>query len=91
MQAIITKWHGQTATRPARISATADAGRVYIRVAGVDGIHYSGSYDEAIHRTAAQKLCKKFGWRWCHVPGALHNGGYAWVDVSEYAGSRRLP
>lgn len=55
MQAIVTKFHGATNFRGSRVSATAQAGRVYL------------SWDDALdidenHRAAATALANKFGW-----------------------------
>lgn len=55
LQAIVTKYHGPTNTRGAKVSATASAGRVVI------------SYDHALptggnHRAAADALMAKMGW-----------------------------
>lgn len=65
-QAIVTRYHGPTNTKGARISATASAGRVYV------------PYDHALnadgnHEAAATALCAKFGWA-----GELACGGLEW-------------
>ena len=54
-QAIVTKYHGPTNYRPARVSAKADAGRL-VR-----------TYDYALnpdgnHQAAAQALAERLGW-----------------------------
>lgn len=54
-QAIVTKYHGPTNYRPARVSAKANAGRL-IR-----------AYDHALnlggnHQAAAQALVERLGW-----------------------------
>ena len=62
-QAIVTKYHGCTETKPARISATASAKRVYVS--------WNDSLDvEANHRAAAMHLAKTLGWH-----GTWHGGG----------------
>jgi hypothetical protein len=54
-QAIVTKYHGPTNHRGARMSATAEAGRLTV------------SYDHVLngsdnHRAVAQALADKMGW-----------------------------
>ena len=73
MQAIITKYHGPTDTKGARISATTEAGRVYVPL--------DHSLDtEARHRVAAQALADRMGWSGQLIAGALPNSsGYAFV------------
>lgn len=75
MQAIITRYHGPTNTRGARVSAQATAGRVSIPY------HYELS-GENVHRAAAQALCDKFGWKGEFVTGGLPNGDYVHVFTS---------
>lgn len=68
MQAIITRFHGATDTKGARISATASAGKVYVEY------DYSLNHDDN-HRRAAVKLMYKFKW-WGtdEYPTTLHSG-----------------
>lgn len=79
-QAIVTKYHGPTDSRGSRVSATADAGRVYL------------SWDaelntEQNHQRAALALSAKFGWSPNLVGAGLPgNAGYVWSQVpDEYA------
>jgi len=76
MQAIITKYHGPTDTRGSRISATVEAGRVYI------SYPYELNIEEA-HRKAAKALQTKLGWDKDHhadiVTGWLRPGEYVHV------------
>jgi hypothetical protein len=77
-QAIVTKYHGPTNLRGARVSARAEAGRVRVQ------------YDHALngsdnHKAAAQALVNKLGWTVAAgypslVGGALPgNAGYCFV------------
>lgn len=76
-QAITTKYHGPTDRKGARISATANVGRVVIS--------YPHELDNvAAHRLAAETLANKFHWldRTTLVGGALpKNAGYVFVQV----------
>ena len=54
-QAIITRFHGPTNSRGSRISATAEAGRVYVECDDALSIAQN-------HAAAARKLAFKFGW-----------------------------
>ena len=72
MKAIVTKYHGATNTRGARISATVEGGktphRVYIPYP------HELNRDEA-HALAASTLCDKLQWVECLlVSGGLPNG-----------------
>jgi len=75
MQAIVTKYHGPGNTRGARISAAAQAGRIYV------------GYDHALnleenHLAAAKKFVAKMRWPenlW--TGGQLPNGTFAHVHV----------
>jgi hypothetical protein len=63
MQAIVTKYHGATNFKGSRISATAEAGRIYL------------SWDDSLnvednHDAAALALGRKLGW-----VGKLASGG----------------
>lgn len=66
-QAIQTRYHGPTNTRGARISATAQAGRIYVH------------YDHALeinenHTRAAEALAWKYGWTGNWYGGATPDG-----------------
>ncbi len=54
-QAIVTKYHGPTNSRGSRISATAEAGRVYVECDDALSIPQN-------HAAAARKMAHKFGW-----------------------------
>lgn len=65
-QAIVTKYHGPTNTRGSRISAEAEAGKIFV------------GYDDALnsednHKLAALALIKKVGWE-RHLRGGLAHG-----------------
>jgi len=64
-QAITTKYHGPTNTRGARISARAEAGRIFVPYN-----HALNSSDN--HAAAAMALAEKWGW-----DGPWHGGGTA--------------
>ena len=71
-QAIQTKFHGPTNTRPARVSARADAGAITL------------SWDYALgdrdnHKAAAVALARRYGWPEDMVGGSLLGSGYAFV------------
>jgi hypothetical protein len=76
MKAIVTKYHGATNFRGARISATAEGvGRIYVsyphKLSGED-----------VHRLAAETLCKKYGWELPLVGGGLPDlTGYAFCFI----------
>ena len=74
MKVIVTKFHGATNTRGARISATAEGrgNKVFINYP-----HELNS-DEA-HYAAALKLCKLRGWSTELINGGLPNGDNVWV------------
>jgi hypothetical protein len=64
-QAIVTTYHGATNTRGSRISATAEAGRIYV----------SYDYgDEDQHHRAAKALAEKMEWFGTWVAGGLPGG-----------------
>ena len=68
MKAIVTKYHGPTDTRGARISATdEDGNRVTI------GYPHELS-GEAVHRAAAEALKAKMGWSGTLDAGAIKRG-----------------
>jgi len=78
LQAIVTKYHGPTNYRAARMSAKADAGKVSI-------CYDHGKTLEENHKSAAQALAHRCGWtaekgRAPLVGGALpENAGYVFV------------
>jgi hypothetical protein len=78
LQAIVTKYHGPTNHRAARISARADAGKTSVA-------YDHGKSPEDNHNGAAQALAYECGWttekgRAPLVGGALPgNAGYAFV------------
>ena len=75
MQAIVTKYHGPTDRKGARISATsASSIRLYLS--------YDHSLDlEENHDAAALALARKLAWtRWPYSRGSLRNG-YVYVPV----------
>lgn len=74
-KAIVTKYHGPTNTRGARITASDD-----------DGNRVSISYPSElsgveVHRKAAVALKEKMGWKGSMVAGAVKNG-YVFVFTS---------
>ena len=74
-QAIVTKYHGPTNTRGARVRATAEAGHVTL------------SWDHALgvtenHAAAARALAEKFGWTGVWFMGGL-NAGFVFVNAPE--------
>lgn len=79
-QAIVTKYHGPTNSRGSRVSATAEAGCVYVEY--LDELN-----TEQNHQRAAFALSRKFGWSPLIVGAALPgNAGYAWAQIpDEYA------
>lgn len=79
-QAIVTKYHGPTDARGFRVSATAEAGRVYLE------------WDAALnteqnHQRAALALSHKLGWSPNLVGACLPKAaGYVWSQLpDEYA------
>jgi hypothetical protein len=65
MKAIRTKYHGPTATKGARITATEpDGAKATIR-------YPSELNSDQAHALAAQTLCRKMGWTGTLVSGAL--------------------
>lgn len=73
MKAIITKYHGPTATKPA-----------YIKAKDMDGNSFKRNCppvfksDKDPHRLAAQGLMDKIGWNYNLIGGQIKTG-YAWV------------
>lgn len=78
-QAIVTKYHGPTNRRDARISATSGSGhhRAYVEIP--DNVHAD---DEEAHHLAAVALCKKLDWPAKLACGALRNGYVFVADAS---------
>ena len=72
MKAIVTKYHGPTNTRGARVSASDEDGN---RVSISYPYELSG---EAVHRAACDVLCQKMSWSGELVGGSLKTG-YAFV------------
>lgn len=78
MKAITTKYHGQTSTKPARVSASAE---------GVSTVTVSVSaYDssDAASIGAAKELCKKLNWTGTLAEGFIEPGVnvYVWINSS---------
>ena len=72
-QAIVTKYHGPTDTRGSRVSATAQAKRIF--VGWNDALDVEGN-----HLGAAMKLAKLMGWKGKWYGGGLPDGkGNAYV------------
>lgn len=79
MKAIVTKYHGPTDRRGARISASdEDGNRVMVPYAH----ELSG---ELVHRQAAIALCEKMGWTGTLHAGSLGKGYvYVWSDAGAF-------
>ena len=77
-QAIRTRYHGPTDTKPARISASYAGGRIYVSCEDGKMIHDRTSSQN--HHIAAQALADKLGWRGVMV-GGWFNGDCYWVAV----------
>jgi hypothetical protein len=72
-QTILTKYHGPTNTKGARVCAYAFAGKMCLP------LDYSLSTEEN-HTNAARALALKLGWRGTYRGGSLPNGeGFAYV------------
>jgi len=72
-KAIETRYHGPTNTRPARVSARCDAGRIIL------------AWDHALggdgnHRAAAVALATRHGWPADMIGGSLPGSGSAGVQ-----------
>lgn len=81
MQAIVTRYHGPTNARGARISATAEAGRIYIPYP------HELNATEA-HAAAARAFAERWGWAGRWVGGASPDGrGYVFVCVERAWGA----
>lgn len=96
MQAIITKYLGVTATKPARIKATCSRGSKTTSIHSDKMIESIGSHDEQNHRIAAKALIDSFiaedesgphglfgssKWRQGWVTGQMANLDYVHVFV----------
>lgn len=68
MQAIVTRYLPQTSTRPRRIVAEANAGKIVVR--WDSSLHN----DDDQHRAAMQALVDKKGWRGEWIMGAMPDG-----------------
>lgn len=78
-QAIVTKYHGPTNKRGSRVSATAQAGRIYVEWEDGLGI-------EANHAAAAEAFARKWGWFGKWVQGGLPDGSHVHV-IREFESS----
>lgn len=72
-QAIITKFLGPTSHRPARITATADAGSVTVA-------WEAGRPVEWNHQNAAMALVTRLGWSRAGWQGGGFKNGYVFVQ-----------
>lgn len=86
-QAILTRYHGPTNTKGARISARCGAGKIFV------------SYDYALdavenHAGAAEALVIKMGWAPAIgfgeklVGGGLPTSDFAWVFIDRFSSAR---
>lgn len=78
MQAIVTKYHGATNTKPSKISARS-----------ASGLRITVSYDHALnadgnHYAAARKLCAKYNWPNELLGGGLSNSEEVWVMIPSH-------
>ena len=74
MQTIVTQYHSATATKPARIKATAASGlSIWCSTLpeSTDGLQD--------HARAADTLRRKLNWPAMHYGGMLPKGGAVWV------------
>jgi hypothetical protein len=79
MKAILTKYLGQTNTKPARIVATA-AGVKHLIMSYERSEKATGMTTEDVHKRVAQILCEKYGWSIDLIGGELPDGkGFAFV------------
>lgn len=75
MQAIVTRYHAATNTKPSYVSARSTSG---LRVS----LNYEHEYTaDAMHRRAAQKLCNKYGWPNELLGGGLSDSEEVWVLI----------
>lgn len=73
-QAIVTRFLGPTNTKPARVRASCDAGRLTV------SWDYSMGVPEN-HMAAARALCAKLGWESDLDGGSVPGAGYAFVQL----------
>lgn len=73
-QAILTRYHAATNTKPSRISATCQAERIYVS-------YDQGISDSDCHRIAAEALAVKLGRNGDYTAGWLPNGDAVWVSA----------
>ena len=78
-QAIETKYHGPTNYRGSRVSATAEAGRIYVPWDYALGI-------EENHRAAAMAFRDKMKWGGIWVGGGTR-AGFCFVDLQDQKAS----
>lgn len=76
MQAIVTRYHGPGNVRGSRVSATAQAGRIYV------------DWDDALnqddnHEIAARLFAQKFNWAGKLAHGVLPSGDHVHVFVGK--------
>lgn len=76
-QAIITKYHAQTNTRGARISAQTESG-VKVSIPYPHDLNHDDR-----HECAVRALCDKMGWTGTLVSGGLAKGNHVYVFVPE--------
>lgn len=80
MKAIVTKYHGPTETRGARIVATDQDGNRKMIPQPLDT-----QTDEEAHMQAAVALCRKMRWEGELVAGAIKDGYvFVWGDGGRY-------
>ena len=79
MQAITTKYLPATNTKPSRIVASAQAGRLIVSCDGNYGTMTG-------HEHAARAFAEKFGWHGQWVGGSVRNGDSVWVCVDQRNG-----
>ena len=76
MQAIVTKYHGPRNVKGSRVSATCQAGRIYLE-------WDDASNASSNHRLAAKALASKLGWGGQWVSGGTPNGDTVWVCATD--------
>lgn len=84
MQAIKTKYHGPTNSKGSRISASCEAGRIYVPYN-----HALGLYEN--HATAAALLIEKLNWGDYDYFGGCFEHDYYWcadVGAEEWSDTR---
>jgi len=84
-QAIITRYHGPTNTRGARISATSGCG-IKVSIPYPDDVTGLGTWpagrralNDLRHFRAVEALCNKMGWSGKLINGGLDKGQQVWV------------